>query len=136
MYPNRKQPFSLSFLVLVTFLNVSTLHAQDDDLCGVQVSNVNTSVVLGNLVGYTVKLQNTKQQTIDHLIWKVAFTDNSGTVIETTQGVFNSTNLIAPIQPRNSKRFIRTVPKIKGASRAKVTLTRVHTIAGETCTSD
>lgn len=136
MFPNKQIALPLIFIAVMAFFNSTMLQAQENELCGVQVVDVKASTLLGHLVGYTVKFENTKQQTVDHLIWKVDFEDNSGTIIETTQGVFNSTDLISPIQPGKSKRFVRTPPKIKGASRAQITITRVHTIQDETCTLD
>ena len=107
--------------------------SQQTGLCGVEVEEVKASTAFGYLIGYSVKFKNTKQQTVDHLIWSVAFEDNAGQLIEKDTGVFNSTELISPIQPGMSKTFLRTPSKIKGASRARVQVTRVHTISGETC---
>ena len=123
-----------SFLVLILACFVPlSMQGQDSGLCGVEVTEVKASTAFGHLVGYSVKFLNTKQQTIDHLIWRVDFEDNAGVVLHHTTGVFNSTDLIAPIQPGNSKLFLRTPSKVKGASRARIAITRVHTISGETC---
>ena len=126
---------STLILILASMLG-GTLQAQDGSLCGVEVLEVKASTAFGHLVGYTVKFHNTKQQTVDHLIWSVDFEDNSGRVLEHTTGIFNSTDLLPPIQPGKSKRFVRTPPKIKGASRARIAVTQVHTISGETCKAD
>ncbi|MDE0980157.1 MAG: hypothetical protein OSA78_09200 [Flavobacteriales bacterium] len=123
---------SCLFLVLMLSWSVSAL-SQHKGLCGVEVDEVKASTAFGYLIGYSVKFKNTKQQTLDHLIWSVTFEDNAGLLIEEDTGVFNSTELISPIQPGKSKLFLRTPPKVKGASRARVEVTRVHTISGEIC---
>lgn len=133
MSPKPSFVFPFVFVSILSFFHPVTSQAQNSGLCGVEVTEVKASTLLGHLVGYTVKFQNNKQQTIDHLIWSVDFEDNAGVVIDHTSGIFNSTDLIQPIQPGNSKRFVRTPPKVKGASRAKIAITRVHTISGETC---
>lgn len=107
--------------------------SQHTGLCGVEIAEVKASTAFGYLIGYSVKFKNTKQQTLDHLIWSVAFEDNAGQLIEEDTGVFNSTELISPIQPGKSKTFLRTPSKIKGASHARIEITRVHTISGEIC---
>jgi hypothetical protein len=123
---------SCFFFVLMMAWSASAF-SQQTGLCGVEVEEVKASTAFGYLIGYSVKFKNTKQQTVDHLIWSVAFEDNAGQLIEKDTGVFNSTELISPIQPGMSKTFLRTPSKIKGASRARIQVTRVHTISGETC---
>ena len=124
----------LSCLFLVLMMSWSDLAlSQHTGLCGVEIDEVKASTAFGYLIGYSVKFKNTKQQTVDHLIWSVSFEDNAGQLIEEDTGVFNSTELISPIQPGMSKTLLRTPSKIKGASHARVEVTRVHTISGETC---
>lgn len=105
---------------------------ENKGLCKVDVYDVSRMVSFGYLVGYTLEIKNNSRKTVDGIWWKADYYNNANELIKSDQSSFNSTNLVDPIAVGFTKSIVRT-PRIKGASKVVIVITKVHFADDTTC---
>lgn len=124
------------FLILA-LLAFQGIHAQgrernNQGRCKVEVNDVSKVASWGYLITYIVQFKNNTNKTVDGLYWTVYFYNNNGDLIKSEEESFNSDNIIDPIGSGMTKSITRT-PRVKGASKAIITLNKVHFSDGTKC---
>jgi hypothetical protein len=121
------------FLIAVFAFFGQTANVQSNKgLCKVEVNDVSKTTSFGYLVGYSVTFKNNSKKTVDGVYWNVYFYNNNGDLIKEDKSTFNSTSLIDPIASGFTKILVRS-PRVKGASKVIVKITKVHFSDGTTC---
>ncbi len=121
------------FLIAVFSFLCQTANIQSNKgLCKVEVNDVSKTTSFGYLVGYSVTFKNNSKKTVDGVYWNVYFYNNNGDLIKEDKSTFNSTSLIDPIASGFTKILVRS-PRVKGASKVIVKITKVHFSDGTTC---
>lgn len=124
----RKLTLILLFITLFQFSFSQT----NIGLCKVEIADVSKLSSFGYLVGYSVQFKNNTKKSIDGIWWKVYYYNNAKELIKTNESSFNSDNLIDPIASGFTKSIARS-PRVKGASKIKIKIIKVHFSDGTTC---
>jgi hypothetical protein len=107
-------------------------NAIKNEKCKVEVHDISKMVSFGYLVGYTVEFKNNSSKVVDGIWWTVKYLNNANELIERDEESFNSTNIIDPISSGFTKLIART-PRVKGASKVEIIITKVHFSDGSSC---
>ena len=100
-------------------------YAVKNEKCKAEVLDISKIVSFGYLVGYTVEFKNNSNKVVDGIWWKVNYLNNANEIIKKEDESFNSTNIIDPISSGFTK-LITRAPRVKGASKVEITITKVH----------
>ena len=107
-------------------------YAIKNEKCKVEVLDVSKAVSFGYLAGYTVEFKNNSTKVVDGIWWTVNYLNNANELIKKDEESFNSTNIIDPISSGFTKLIART-PRVKGASKVEIIITKVHFTDGSSC---
>ena len=107
-------------------------YAIKNEKCKVEVLDISKVVSFGYLVGYTVEFKNNSNKVVDGIWWTVKYLNNANELIEKDDESFNSTNVIDPISSGFTK-LITRAPRVKGASKVEIIITKVHFSDGANC---
>ena len=107
-------------------------YAIKNEKCKVEVLDISKVVSFGYLVGYTVEFKNNSNKVVDGIWWTVKYLNNAIELIKREDESFNSTNVIDPISSGFTKLIART-PRVKGASKVEIIITKVHFADGANC---
>jgi len=107
-------------------------YAIKNEKCKVEVLDISKVVSFGYLVGYTVEFKNNSNKVVDGIWWTVKYLNNANELIKREDESFNSTNVIDPISSGFTKLIART-PRVKGASKVEIIITKVHFADGANC---
>lgn len=110
----------------------SDFYAIKNEKCKVEVLDLSKVVSFGYLVGYTVEFKNNSNKVVDGIWWTVKYLNNANELIKKDDESFNSTNVIDPISAGFTK-LITRAPRVKGASKVEITITKVHFSDGTNC---
>ena len=107
-------------------------YAVKNEKCKVEVLDISKVVSFGYLVGYTVEFKNNSNKVVDGIWWTVKYLNTANESIKKDDESFNSTNIIDPITSGFTK-LITRAPRVKGASKVEITITKVHFADGANC---
>jgi len=124
--------FILVFLFLIVNLNAIYSQSVKVEKCKLEIADVTKVVSLGYLISYTVEFKNNSNKVVDGIWWTVNYLNNANEVVKKEEGSFNSTNVIDPINSGFTK-FITRAPRVKGASKVKIIINKVHYVDGTIC---
>jgi hypothetical protein len=122
-----------TIFVFATILFCANLNAQVNQIkCEVSVSDYGRTITFGYLIAYYVEFKNDSKKTVDGIYFTTNFYNNAGDVLSTKAESFNSTNLVGPIKPGNTKKIFRS-PRLEGVSKVGFTIEKVHFTDGTSC---
>lgn len=123
---------NLFVFVIIILFGHSINAQQNKGLCNVEINDVSKIVSFGYLVSYSVEFKNNTNKTVDGIYWNAYYYNNAGELVEQDKSSFNSTNIIEPIAMGFTKMLVRS-PKIEGASKVFIKITKVHYSDGASC---
>ena len=115
-----------------SFFQFSFAQKSSSGMCKVDVEDITNVASFGYLIGYTVKFKNNSKSTVDGIWWTSYYYDNSGDLMKYESDSFNSSGIIKPIASGSNKSIVRS-PRVKGASKVVVKITKTHFSDGKTC---
>jgi hypothetical protein len=121
-------------IIAFTFVMFCTAsYAQSNKgLCKVEVSDIIPIVTFGYLVSYDLNVENNSNKTVKGVDWTAYFYSQDGALIKKISDSYSSGKIIDPIAPGYNKNLIRA-PRVKGAAKMSVTITKVVFHDGSVC---
>ena len=120
------------FLLAVLPFALSTKAQTNRGLCKLDVNDIIPVVSFGYLVSYDLNVKNNSNKTVTAIDWTAYFYGQDGSLVKTVSDSFSSGRIIDPISAGHNRNLIRT-PRVKGAAKMTVTITKVVFHDGSVC---
>ena len=122
----------LFLTLIIVLVSNFTFSQTNKGLCNIEIGDVSKAISFGHLLGYSVTFKNNTTKTVDGIYWNVYYYNNANELLKKDNSSFNSTKLIDPIASGFTKTIART-PRVKGASRVIIKISKVHFSDGTSC---
>lgn len=121
-------------ILVLAFLFIATpfYGQQHKGLCNVEVNDVTNVASFGYLVSYVVQFKNNSKKTVDGIYFRALYYNNNNDLIKSEEDSFNSSSLVDPIASGFTKSIARS-PRVKGASKVFIVISKVHYSDGSNC---
>ena len=131
---NFNQMKKIIFLLAVLPFALSTKAQTNKGLCNVEVNDFIPVVSFGYLVSYDLNIINNSNKIVTAIDWTAYFYGQDGSLVKTVSDSFSSSCRINidPKSAGHNRNIIRT-PRVKGAVKMTVTITKVVFHDGSVC---